>query len=355
MRILYVTHTDWNWIKQRSHYLSEEFQKWAYVDIRYKYSLKRWKLLRQPIPGYCRGVLCIPFRLQTWAIVRSLDRAILRTYYRWLTSKKKYDVIIITHPLLLEYVRGFGKVIYDLHDDNEEFYNIGCSLRRLISKKNMDAIAETKAVVVSSRWLYDKYASKAVQTVIIRNGHNVSETNVEFPQRESISGTRKKIFYFGTISKWFDIELVQFSLERVEDIEYHIIGPCDVPLFEHDRVKYYGPLQHEVMLEISRNADGFIMPFYITPLIEGVDPLKLYEYIALSKPILVPYYQEIEYFSTIVNIYHNKMQYLNLLRALCNGRLRSVGENERNTFLRANTWSIRGQAYAGLVDRVISS
>lgn len=355
MKILYVTHTDWSWIRQRSHFLADELRKWADVDVRYKYSLRRRSLLRQSIPEKCRGVLCLPFRFQPWTLVRILDRAIMRAYFRWLTYQKQYDVIIVTHPLLLEYVRGFGKLIYDLHDDNAEFYRKGSSLYRYISKKNMDAVAAAKAVVVSSRWLYEKYATKAEQAVVIRNGHNVSEMYIENSRKEPMTSARKKIFYFGTISQWFDFELVLFSLERVQDIEYHILGPSDVRLCSHDRIRYYGPVKHEVMLEISGNADGFVMPFRVTSLIEGVDPVKLYEYVAMSKPILVPHYQEIDQFTPFVHFYHDKEEYVKLLRDLCIERLTCVEANERKKFLRENSWSTRGQAYAELLDRVINT
>ncbi len=277
----------------------------------------------------------------------------MRTYFRWLTYQQQYDVIIVTHPLLLEYVRGFGKLVYDLHDDNAEFYRKGCSLHRYILKKNKDAVTAAKGVVVSSRWLYDKYTSRSDQTVVIRNGHNVSETCIEEVRKEPMTSARKKIFYFGTISQWLDMELVLFSLGKVGEIEYHMIGPSDVRLCKHDRVKYYGPVKHKVMLQISRDADGYVMPFRITSLTEGVDPVKLYEYVALSKPILVPYYQEIDRFSRFVHFYRNKQEYVELLRDLCAGRLTGVSVEERNNFLRENSWSIRGQEYAKFLDRVI--
>lgn len=354
MKILYLTHTDWNWIRQRSHFIVHELQKWADVDVRFKYSLRRKHLLKQPKPEKCRGVFCLPFRFQRWTLIRRLDRAIMRTYFRWLTSRRGYDVVIVTHPLLWEYARGFEKVVYDLHDDNAEFYSMDSFLHRYISKKNMDTLAAAKAVIFSSRWLYDKYASKAAQAIVIRNGHNVPETCIEKARKETMTNALKKIFYFGTISQWLDMELVLFSLEKIGDIEYHIIGPSDVRLCKHDRVKYYGPVKHEVMLQISRDADGFVMPFRITSLIEGVDPVKLYEYVALSKPILVPHYQEIDRFSCFVHFYRNKQEYVELLRDLCAGRLTGIGVEERNNFLRENSWSIRGQAYAEFLDRVIN-
>ena len=50
-------------------------------------------------------------------------------------------------------------------------------------------------------------------------------------------------------------------------------------------------MNHKSLIKYAKNADFFIMPFKLNNLTIGVDPVKLYEYIAYSVPIISVYYE----------------------------------------------------------------
>ena len=49
-----------------------------------------------------------------------------------------------------------------------------------------------------------------------------------------------------------------------------------------DKVIFHGPIEHSRLIENKELYDVLIMPFIRNELIESVDPVKLYEYIAFE-------------------------------------------------------------------------
>ncbi|MEM2297749.1 MAG: hypothetical protein QXH10_10045 [Ignisphaera sp.] len=340
MKILYLTHTDWAWIKQRTQHMAEELARRVECHIRYKISLRRNKLVPYVIkPDKCKGLLFLPFFLRKYKLIKIVDLILFKIYFIILNKFEKFDIIIITHPLLYEYISWHKNIVYDLHDDYEEFYQSGSYLQKEIRKQNKIVLDKASAVIYSSMYLFKKYPTKAKIKKIIRNGHNVSGENNINPA--SITNSNVKIFYFGTISKWFDQVLLEKCVNLYDDIEFHIIGPADVHLKKMPRVFYYGPLSHSETLAKASSADCFIMPFIVNELVKGVDPIKVYEYISFGKPIIIPDYEEVRHFSDFVYYYTSHEDFLKYINELRLNRLPPKSTNLIHSFLRNSSWSAR--------------
>ena len=82
-------------------------------------------------------------------------------------------------------------------------------------------------MVFSSSYLQRKYGS--CNSTVIRNGHNLSYdfiSNSDGSQRDN-QGDIFNIFYFGTVSKWFDQQLLVAIATQLPNVRFVIIGPCD--------------------------------------------------------------------------------------------------------------------------------
>lgn len=109
-------------------------------------------------------------------------------------------------------------------------------------------------------------------------------------------------------------------------------------------VFYSGVLNHEELEEAALEADCFVMPFILTPLVEAVDPVKLYEYIALGKCIISIYYPEIERFRDYVYFYNTEEEYVFLLKSLSEqGFAPKYDRKMQMEFIAENTWEKRYQ------------
>lgn len=163
-----------------------------------------------------------------------------------------------------------------------------------------------------------------------------------------------KLCYYGTISSWFDFDLLKKSLDKYRNIEYFIYGPVE-PGIEMptnlERFNYMGIAEHSRLSEIVESMDCLIMPFVVNELIESVDPVKLYEYINFNKNIISVYYNEINRFKPYVYFYKNESEYYAILDSLLKNNLIKYSNDERIDFLEKNNWDSRIQQYVSLLEQ----
>jgi hypothetical protein len=113
-------------------------------------------------------------------------------------------------------------------------------------------------------------------------------------------------------------------------------------------------VEHERIPVISEEFDAFILPFRMTPLTQAVDPIKLYEYLALGKEVFARRYPEIERFSPYVHFYSSLQELLRLTRDYREDRLSRKVENPRlGRFLRENTWEERGRVTTHFISEIL--
>lgn len=131
-------------------------------------------------------------------------------------------------------------------------------------------------------------------------------------------------------------------MEECADIQYELFGPlAGVQIPKHERIHYHGTIEHEKLLENIKDADCLIMPFLINEIIEAVDPVKLYEYINFNKNILTCRYEEIERFEPFVYFYTGYDEFIKQILNLKKSNDVKYSNDDRETFLRENSWKCR--------------
>ena len=353
MKILYIIHTDWSWIKQRSQFLAENLNSHYQVKVIYKFSFRRRTLTTNPSELVAQPYPFLPFFLRKNYFLTKFDHILGLFFVNIYTKIFAIDCVVVTHPLMYKYIPKRLPFIYDLHDDNSEFYPNGW-LKKLISSENLTCLGAAAAVLFSSEYLKSRYNSENSSRIcdVIRNAHSLKE----YPMQAQVKikkNSKLKIFYFGTISEWFRFDLVSGAISKFDNIEFHIIGPSDVKLPMHDRIIYYGSLNHNKMVKISMSADAFIMPFEVNELIKGVDPVKFYEYIAFNKPIFTPFYKEIEGYRDFVQYYDSDDSFYDLVSQFSMGKISSPDRIKSVGFLNKSRWSDRALQFKEIVDKVV--
>lgn len=351
-KFLYLLHTDWGWIKQRSQFIVEELYALNMdLTVCYKLSPRRARLVRNATAVPIFPAAFLPFTLRTQSALRWSDIAVWRTFLRLYVKWRGVTHVIVTHPLLADYVEGLNAtIIYDCHDDNAEFYPEG-ALKQLIAERHAAILRRSDLNVFSSRHLQEKFGH-GTRSTIIRNGHSIAAGSVIGDGTDDREGRAFNLFYFGTISEWFDFDLIFDLLAVHSDLHITLIGPTDVAARPHPRITYTGPMGHAELLRFAQQADGFFMPFKVNPLIEGVDPVKLYEYLSYSVPVLSVRYAELEHFHGLVDFYDSASDACDIVGRYLGNRSATIDTAARATFLAGSTWHARAQHYAEALDHV---
>ena len=338
-KVLYLSHVHARWIKQRPHFLAESLQALGYeTSFAYSRITKPGKLVReQQLEVKTRPLVLMPQTYRT-----RLKR--LSMFLDWLAYVKifavlKPDFVIVSHPRFIAIARRLSNsgipIIYDCMDLNSAFDDA----------LSQDSSAETELVGLSAATLCSsskileslKQIRPSANLVLVRN----ALSRERYISLKSIKPIESRLGYFGTISSWFDWEVVLGILEQFEQVEIHLWGPADSKHVVHPRVVYHPQIEHSQVVSQMQTCQVLIMPFIVTPLIEGVDPVKLYEYIATGRPVVSSAYPEISHFRPYIETYSSAEGFEEALTKVI--ALPKLDEELRVEFIENNNWVRRAE------------
>lgn len=225
-----------------------------------------------------------------------LDQKIFLNWFRKeiKSSIRSLSVAIISTPvwfyLFQEEIECFDFVIYDLYDDLKVSARNKHALRYLINSEKLAARKSnliTCSTPVLQNYIYDKYG---LSSVLIRNGVDESFIcNVN-----SLDKSKKIIGLVGAIDvkpDIYDIQLIGKIAERFYDYEIRIIGRVNKKQMQYfnrfSNINCKGIITGNNLKEEISQFALCIIPFLSTKVSASVNPLKLYEYLACGKPVVV--------------------------------------------------------------------
>lgn len=350
-KILYISHVDWDWIKQRPHFLAEQLSGDYDMAVLYLYSLRRSGMTRNDRRGmkFLR-VPNLPFQYNfPW--LYAANRKALQGRFRKIINTLKPDITWLTHPVLFDYIPHpiDSGLIYDCMDDVQAFGAGAPFYQKRLGKLEKELLAEASAVFASSEHLarmIDKRQPCSHKTEVVRNAFDGKILPTSH-RRESAGGSRNYVIcYTGTVAGWFDFDSLLRCVEEIPNIEFKIVGPVTVDIsgWKHDRIHFTGPVKHDELPGIADESDCFIMPFKLNDLILSVDPVKLYEYVNYGKPVVSVYYDEIRRFEPFVSFYSKPEEMISAIKDIIDSGFRNkYGEEERISFLEQNSWDARSR------------
>lgn len=360
-KVLFLMHVDWNWIKQRPHFIAEGLAAFYDVTVVYRYRYRRkgyQKRGEKNFSGNVKKLYLIP-KIDKVKFLKPINDFIRKYAVKKIIEKGNFECIYVNSPkqAMLIPERYTGKVVYDCMDDHialaenkkvrESYYTLekkllGTCDELIITSNNLEK-------VLKKRYPNIKFNPKNI--TLVRNGYNGKILDIEKLDTEYQKD--KFIFvYFGTISEWFNFDVIVESLKKFKNIEYWIIGPVlgKVQFPKDSRIKYLGTVEHDHLYEATKKANCYIMPFKLNDIVVSVDPVKLYEYINFNKNIMTVEYDEIERFRPFVNFYKDTPSYLDAIeKLLTDGKIKYSNE-DRIEFLRNNSWQKRVEQVVSVIE-----
>lgn len=357
VRILYLMHTPWGWIKQRPHFLAEGLFLENDVTVVFKKEYVSRTLTNNELTVPHVELFRLPFE-RFW-IIRLISSLLIKLQIVLIINS--YDVIWLTHPMLLSWVpRKFTRkcMIYDCMDDALEFKMTEDKRIKLKTKEEF-IYNNSSLVFSSSEYLKQKLISRYGyrDITVVNNALNKvsSELSSHISKEEIYNNCSFKIIYIGTISSWFDFKLIDLLLKEYNNIELYLYGPTEVVIPMHNRIHYKGPIEHNLVYSVMAQANLLIMPFIVNELIRSVNPVKLYEYISSGVPSLAPRYNESEKFEDYVFLYSTHEECIKIVYKIMKGEL----QNKRDIcdciqFAKSNTWNNRVDVINKCINKVIN-
>jgi len=103
---------------------------------------------------------------------------------------------------------------------------------------------------------------------------------------------RPRVGFVGTIDDRVDVDLLTAAARSLPDVTFVLAGPqkrhlVDLrPLEALPNVRFLPALPHPQVPALVAGFDVCLIPYRVNPYTEGLSPLKLYEYLAMGKPVI---------------------------------------------------------------------
>lgn len=276
----------------------------------------------------------------------------------------KNPFIYISSAINKKYINDYkipmSQVIYDYIDELDVFsqYN------EQIVEYHESLVKESAIVIATADKLYQEISKVRSNCLLSPNAVNPNDftqpNNNIIPQdiKSIINSGRKIIGYYGAMACWVDYELILYLAKSCPDYEFVFIGPNydgskDSYLLEKNiNITCLGSKSYQELSNYAHHFDVAIIPFLINKITESTSPVKLFEYMALKKPIVTTALPECKKYKCVIISYTYEEFAKNIDYAL------TLKDNEHylkiiDSDIKNNTWENRVKDIALLIENEI--
>lgn len=193
-----------------------------------------------------------------------------------------------------------SRVLYDYVDALDAFEGVS---KRDLQKWHADLLVRAALVLTSAHVLWeDVRRLRRNGVVLCPNGVDLAHFSrarrrdegpppadlVELVQRR-----QPLVGYHGALARWFDYDLVAAVSKVRADLQFLLIGPdhdgslVRSGLLSLPNVHWLGVKTYEELPNYLRYIDVGVIPFRLNEISHAASPIKLFEYMAAGKPVIV--------------------------------------------------------------------
>lgn len=241
-----------------------------------------------------------------------------------------------------------GILVYDKMDDNDQLSS-DQRIRNFLIQGEKQLIEKSSLIFVTARQFLERF-NTVPNVHLIPNG-----MRYQLPKgHNKVRKNRRKVFgYIGKISHWFDTDAIIKLAEANPDCDIVLVGPYDSLDILCSNVKYIGSVPKEEVPDWICSFDVCLYPFKQNELLDTINPVKIYEYLAYNKPVIAVNSKEMQAFKDLVYLYNNYDELISLSHS--NLTLPFDGEVQREAFLNKNSWNCRVKQIEQIIEEVKES
>lgn len=372
--VLYFPPVEWTGLYQRPQHLAIEmthsFKRVIYVQpiglrpVRPRDALRIWRHLRSHAKGIRKQERKHPDNLEVQAApllplscISPADRINARILQNRLIKTLQGtspDHVLLWGCTPAPFLRHLfprlnrNLFVFDWIDD----YGLFDHLPKAVVETQDWFLKQADVVFATSSVLVQKAAAlRTCSTYLFPNGVDFEhwQSASSFPITSALQHIPHPIVgYFGTLSHWIDREVILGVSTQYPLWQFVFIGPradngfLD-PVFSRPNCHWLGIEPYETLPGLSARFDVCWMPFRQTDLTEAINPVKIYEYLALGKPVVAPPLPDLIQLGTAVEFAIKTVEYGHLIKKMIEEKNDTGREDERRSLARRFSWSILWQ------------
>lgn len=227
--------------------------------------------------------------------------------------------------------------IIDNHVESEAGYGLHPLMKR--------TLAEADGVFACSHYVRDLYRGIRDDMMVIPNGVDLEHFSQPISSEPELLQwiPRPRVVYAGAVSWWFDFELLCQVASRLPNLNFMIVGSWkrqqpSVGTYPQN-IHIIGPLPYDSIPALLAYSDVGIVPFKNNPLVRGVSPIKVYEYLAAGLPVVSLRWRELEVEALPISLAEGATEFVQAIETA----LRSTSEqrSKLKEYARGCSWEQR--------------
>lgn len=218
-----------------------------------------------------------------------------------------------------------------------------------------DYIRKADGVIVTSEGLMEAKCPFHSNCYVVKNGVDFNLFNSVSSYRKPESN-RKTIGYTGSIDDRFDIVLVRNLVQMMPEFQFLFVGripgeQVEKELSKFPNVLFTGGRRPEEVPFYLKEVDVAIIPYLKNELTRGVYPLKINEYLAAGKPVVMTDFAKIDEVKDLVRVAETREQFFDMvLEELYNDN--DIKRKERMAFAEKNSWEQKAEEFSEAVEKM---
>lgn len=351
MNILYLAPIPFEYLKQRPQYMAEELARKHLVyyveptislasaafnkDTEYRQSSK--KIAKRLYVIRLDGRCSLPYRL------KFMDMFCFSAFFEYIQlviQLKKIDLVLVAYPGWFGVVKYFSKirVVYDIMDDYVHLAG-DKGTRAFIKYADKKLQERAEIILTSSRLFYKRLYRKRDHVFLIPNALPNQYKQKSMDQSDRNNERAQTVYgYVGVIAQWFDWSVIEY-LANMANSRLILAGPALVPVIHRENIIYTGQIPKKDVPQIIKKCDVCLYPFISGTLLDSINPVKIYEYLAFKKPVIAKRSMETEQFANMISLYDSKDDFKQILKE--GVKKPFSNPDEYRTFISQNSWSAR--------------
>ena len=213
-----------------------------------------------------------------------------------------------------DYINKGFKFIYEYIDDlSPELAGTKELPKNIVDKYEYAMTHKDVYVVVTASKLEENVVERRGRKNLIFSSNGVDYSNFEDidddyefeDEFKKILNKKKPIIcYYGALAKWFDYDLVK-KLAKTNKYSIVLFGikydeAFDENMHDEKNIYFMGPRDYKVLKYYANKCDIMTIPFIINNITEATSPVKIFEYMALHKPIVITDLKECRQYKSVL-------------------------------------------------------
>jgi glycosyltransferase involved in cell wall biosynthesis len=224
---------------------------------------------------------------------RRTNRYLLEQCLRRTVNEVNESVVLTTVPVVADLIGTFpaAEWIYYCVDDFSQWPGLDGHTLQLLETS---LISRADKIVAAGENLAERIRRFGREPTVITHGvdldHWQAADSAPVTLKRLASFERPVVLFCGLIDQRLDIQWLRTLANAMNRGSIVLIGPQQAPdpgLKAVPRLHLTGPFPYDELPQATALADVLIMPYADLPVTQAMQPLKLKEYLATGKPVVV--------------------------------------------------------------------